>query len=215
MARNRAQGRVAASSAKASGKQKRNQLITRGLVVGTLAIVVIAIIVGVTVGGSGSSSTGGSAGGGSAAGERAPDFSFSLFQGGSELGGKHLNIHQLDGKPVILNFWAGLCPPCRAEMPDLQAFYDDFKGDVTLVGVDIGQFMGLGSRQDAENLLKELNITYPAGFTNDRGVVRDYKVLGMPTTVFINADGTIFDRWTGALNRRILEDKLQGMLAVQ
>ena len=100
-------------------------------------------------------------------------------------------------------------------MPDLQAFYNDNKEDVTLVDVDIGQFLGLGTQQDAENLLRELNITYPAGFTDDRGVVRDYKVLGMPTTVFINADGTIFDKWTGALNRSVLEDKLEEMQAVQ
>ncbi|MCH7712142.1 MAG: TlpA family protein disulfide reductase [Chloroflexi bacterium] len=209
MARNRAEGRVAASSSKASAKQQRNRLMTGGLVAGALVIVAVAVIVGITVGGSGSST------GGSSAGERAPDFSFSLFQGGSDLGGKHLNIHQLDGKPVILNFWAGLCPPCRAEMPDLQAYYDDNKEDVTLVGIDIGQFMGLGSRRDAENLLRELNITYPAGFTDDRGVVRDYKVLGMPTTVFIRPDGTISARWTGALNRRILEQKIQEMQTVQ
>ena len=209
MARNRAEGRVAASSSKASAKQQRNRLMTGGLVAGALVIVAVAVIVGITAGGSGSST------GGSSAGERAPDFSFSLFQGGSDLGGKHLNIHQLDGKPVILNFWAGLCPPCRAEMPDLQAYYDDNKEDVTLVGIDIGQFMGLGSRRDAENLLRELNITYPAGFTDDRGVVRDYKVLGMPTTVFIRPDGTISARWTGALNRGILEQKIQEMQTAQ
>lgn len=138
----------------------------------------------------------------------APDFAFTLFQGQQELGGAKLNISDLQGKPVILNFWAGLCPPCRAEMPDLQAFYNDSKDEVTLVGIDIGQFMGLGSKKDAENLLLDLNITYPAGFTDHRGVIRDYKVLGMPTTVFINPDGTIFDRWTGALNRDILEQKI-------
>ena len=214
MARNRAQGRVANSSSKASGKQKRKQLITGGLAAGALVIVVIAIIVGVSIGGS-DSSPGSSGGGGSATADRAPDFSFTLFQGGSELGGKHLTIHQLDGKPVILNFWAGLCPPCRAAMPDLQAFYNDNKEDVTLIGVDIGQFMGLGSLKDAENLLRELKITYPAGFTEDRGVVRDYKVLGMPTTVFIRPDGTISDKWTGALNRSILEKKIQEMQSVQ
>ena len=202
MARNRVQRQVAASSAQASAKQKRNQMITGGLATVALVIVAIAIIVGVTSSGSTS-------------GERAPDFSFSLFQGGSEPGGKNLNIHQLDGKPVILNFWAGLCPPCRAEMPDLQAFYDANKEDVTLIGVDIGQFMGLGSQQDAENLLRELNITYPAGFTEDRGVVRDYKVLGMPTTVFINPDGTIFNTWTGVINQRFLAQKIQEMQAVQ
>ena len=206
MARNRAQGRVAASSSQASAKQKRNQLMTGGLAAVALIVVAAAIIVGVTTNGSG---------GGSAAEERAPDFSLSLFQGGSELGGKYLNIHQLDGKPVILNFWAGLCPPCRAEMPDLQAFYDDNKEEVTLVGVDIGQFLGLGSQQDAENLLRDLNITYPAGFTDDRDVVRDYKVLGMPTTIFINPDGTIFEKWTGILNRSTLERKIQEMRALQ
>ena len=204
MAKNRAQGRVAASASKTAAQQKRSQLINGGLAVAALVLVAAAIVVGVKFGGSGS-----------AVGERAPDFSFTLFQGGSELGGRHLNIHQLDGKPVILNFWAGLCPPCRAEMPDLQAFHDDFKDDVTLVGVDIGQFMGLGSQQDAENLLRELGITYPAGFTDDRGVVQDYQILGMPTTVFINPDGTIFEKWTGALNRRVLEQKVEQMEALQ
>lgn len=204
MAKNRAQGRVAASASKTATKQKRSQLINGGLAVAALVLVAAAIVVGVKFGGSGS-----------AVGERAPDLSFTLFQGGSELGGRHLNIHQLDGKPVILNFWAGLCPPCRAEMPDLQAFHDDFKDDVTLVGVDIGQFMGLGSQRDAENLLRELGITYPAGFTDDRGVVQDYQILGMPTTVFINPDGTIFEKWTGALNRRVLEQKVEQMEALQ
>ncbi|PKB63584.1 MAG: hypothetical protein BZY80_06520 [SAR202 cluster bacterium Io17-Chloro-G2] len=214
MARNRAQARVADSSAKEGAKQKRNQLMTGGLAAAALVIVAIAIVVGVSIGGS-ESSSGSSGSGGSGTADRAPDFSFSLFQGGSELGGKHLNIHQLDGKPVVLNFWAGLCPPCRAEMPDLQAFYDANKEDVTLIGVDIGQFMGLGSQQDAENLLRDLNITYPAGFTDDRGVVRDYEVLGMPTTVFIRPDGTISTKWTGALNRSVLEQKVQEMQAVQ
>ena len=179
---------------------------------------VLLFVVGLACGGSspGTSGSGGAAGSGSSLSQSvaynsadfAPNFSFTLFQGGQELGGEKLNLSDLHGKPVVLNFWAGLCPPCRAEMPDLQGFYDDTKDDVTLVGIDIGQFMGLGSKRDAENLLKELNITYPAGFTSERGIVRDYKVLGRPTTVFINPDGTIFERWTGALNRDILEQKI-------
>lgn len=211
MASNQDQGRVATPAAEATAKQRRNQMMTGGLAALALVVVVIAIVLGVTAGGSESSSSAGTPG----TADRAPDFSFSLFQGGSELGGKHLNIHQLDGKPVVLNFWAGLCPPCRAEMPDLQEFYDANKEDVTLVGVDIGQFMGLGSQQDAENLLRELKITYPAGFTDDRGVVRAYEVLGMPTTVFINPDGTTFSKWTGALNRTVLEQKVAEMQAAQ
>ena len=49
------------------------------------------------------------------------------------------------------------------------------------------------SSRDARNLLKELEITYPAGFTGDSSVVHKYKVVGMPNTVFINPDGTIFE----------------------
>ena len=147
--------------------------------------------------------------------EMAPALAFTLFQGEGLPAGDELQISDLTGKPVVLNFWAGLCPPCRAEMPDLQEFYDENKEEATLLGVDIGQFMGLGSQADAENLLRELDITYPAGFTNDTDVIRNYKVLGMPTTVFINADGSIFERWTGVLDRETLEEKVQMMLGPQ
>ena len=172
-----------------------------------------------TPGGSGASATGAGSSASqapaSSSADLAPDFAFTLFQGEQELGGTELNVSDLEGRPVVLNFWAGLCPPCRAEMPDLQAFYNGSKDEVTLVGIDVGQFLGLGSLTDAEDLLRELNITYPAGFTNDSNVVRDYRVLGMPTTVFINPDGTIFDRWTGALNREILDEKIESMLLEQ
>ncbi len=151
----------------------------------------------------------------SSPGEPAPDLVFTLFQGEGFPAGDELHVSDLKGKPVVLNFWAGLCPPCRAEMPDLQAFYDENKEDATLVGVDVGQFMGLGSQADAETLLRELNITYPAGFTNDPNVIPNYKVIGMPTTVFINADGSIFERWTGVLDREVLEEKVQMMLDQQ
>ena len=118
-----------------------------------------------------------------------------------------------DGRPVVLNFWAGLCPPCRAEMPDLQLFYEEFKDKVTLIGIDVGQYLALGSERDARNLLNQLGITYPAGFTNEANVVRKYEVFGMPTTVFITPNGEVFNKWTGLLNRDILADISNEMLA--
>lgn len=143
----------------------------------------------------------------------APNFSVTLYQGEGELGAQEVELAQLRGKPVVLNFWAGLCPPCRAEMPDLQEFYEGYKDRVTLLGVDLGQFTGLGNRQDAEELLEELGVSYPAGFTNDTGVVKDYSILGMPTTVFIDAQGRIFKSWTGALNRATLEKETNKLLS--
>ncbi len=143
----------------------------------------------------------------------APNFTFTMYQGEDKVGGSEVDLAQLRGKPVVLNFWAGLCPPCRAEMPDLQIFYDQFKDRVTLIGIDLGRFTGLGSEQDARDLLQDLSVTYPAGFTIDSSVVKDFKVLGMPTTIFIRADGTIFKKWSGALNEDILAKQTNAMLA--
>ena len=142
----------------------------------------------------------------------APNFTFTLYQWEDKLGASELDLAQLRGKPVVLNFWAGLCPPCRAEMPDLQIFYDQFKDRATLIGIDLGRFTRLGSEQDARDLLQDLGVTYPAGFTNDSSVVKDFKVLGMPTTIFIRADGTIFKKWSGALNEDVLAKQTNAML---
>jgi len=130
------------------------------------------------------------------------------------LGASELEIHQLPkGKPVVLNFWAGLCPPCRAEMPDLQKFSDEFGDKLTLLGIDLGQFTGLGSRQDAEDLLEELGVTYPTGYTNDASVVKAYKVFGLPATIFIDSNGKIFKNWGGALNLDVLRKQSNAMLS--
>ena len=135
-----------------------------------------------------------------ASGEPAPDFSFTLFQGEDILGSPTLRLSQLRGTPVVLNFWARYCTPCWTEMPDLQEFYEDFGARVHLVGVDVGQFTGLGSPKDAAGLLESLGITYPVGFTDDATVVEDYGIWAMPTTVFIDGSGRVFRIWTGALD---------------
>ena len=156
---------------------------------------------------------GGSSGGPSGTGELAPDFTVTMFQGQDVVGGQEVNFHSLVGeKPAVLNFWAGLCPPCRAEMPDFEIFNEKFQDRVLLLGIDIGQFTGLGTQQDAKDLLEELGVTYPAGFTTGSQIIEDYGVLGMPTTVFIDAQGRIFNKWTGALNLKVLEEKTLEML---
>ncbi len=141
------------------------------------------------------------------------DFAFTLYQGQERLGAESLNFSDLRGEPVVLNFWAGLCPPCRAEMPDLQEFYDDYLDRVVLLGIDVGQFTSLGNRDDAQALLKELGVTYPAGFTEDPAIMRNFRVLGMPTTVFVDSEGETFRSWTGALNQKTLSEITDEMLA--
>ena len=141
------------------------------------------------------------------------DFTFTLYQGQEHLGAESLNFSDLQGKPVILNFWAGLCPPCRAEMPEFQEFYDEYQDRVVLLGIDVGQFTALGNREDAQALLQGLGVTYPTGFTEDPAIMRNFKVLGMPTTVFVDSDGKIFRSWTGALNLERLSEITDDMLS--
>ncbi len=146
-------------------------------------------------------------------GDPAPNFAITMFQGQDVVGGQEINFHDLIGeRPIVLNFWAGLCPPCRAEMPDLQEFHEKFQDRALMLGVDLGQFTGLGTPEEGQELLDELGVLYPAGYTNDTSVVKDYEVLGMPTTVFIDAQGEIFNKWTGALNSDVLEEKTLEML---
>jgi len=145
------------------------------------------------------------------------DFRISAYQGQQALGGDNFQFSSLfnTGKPVILNFWAGLCPPCRAEMPDLQALYQRFQERIILFGLDVGPFVQLGSRDDGQKLLRELGVTYPAGTTFDANVVRTYEVLGMPTTYFMTPDGKVFRKWTGLLTQGKMIELAEGLLKAQ
>lgn len=143
------------------------------------------------------------------------DFEIVAYQGQGALGGDTVKLSTLlaRGKPVVLNFWAGLCPPCRVEMPDLQEVYSEQKGQVVVVGLDVGPFVNLGSRDAGKALLRQLNVTYPAGTTFDPAVIKAYKIIGMPTTFFIKPNGEIADTWTGLLTRDKLEELTRKLLA--
>ena len=181
------------AGARQGAQQQQKKFIKYGL--GTLAsIAVLVVIVFVVASSSGSSGEG----------SEAPDFDFSMFQGIDKVGFRDGNLARLEGKPLVLNFWAGLCPPCRAEMPQFQVFYEEFKDDIQLLGIDIGIFTGLGNNANAEELLRELGVTYPAGWTDDGSVPRKYGVTAMPTTVFISSEGTIMEKSVGAIDANFL-----------
>ena len=145
--------------------------------------------------------------------EIAKDFPIIVSQGSDLLGGEQVAMASLVGeKPVIMNFWAAECPPCRAELPEFQKFYGEYHDRVLVLGIDLGQFTGQGTPEQGRELLTELGVGFPAGYTEDSEVLPKYQVLGLPTTVFINADGSIHNKWTGALNEETLIEKAEEML---
>ncbi len=144
------------------------------------------------------------------AGDRmtAPDFTWEHYAPSDSLGRMSMTLADIlaIGKPVVLNFWAGLCPPCRREMPEFQEAYDEFKDRVILFGVDVGPFVNLGSTEDAVSLMSELGITYPLGTTFHNKILIEYRILGMPATVFITPRGTVVRTWNGVLDKNGLLD---------
>ena len=144
-----------------------------------------------------------------------PDLDLTFGQGDAAVPAGDTQLSEIvsAGKPVVVNFWAALCGPCRLEMPDIQRIYDARADEVTILGVDIGPQWQLGSREQGEEFLMELGITYPAGVTFDPEVNVKFEIFGMPTTVFIDADGRLVRSWTGALTEAKMNELIDELIA--
>lgn len=119
----------------------------------------------------------------------APEFAMPTFDGGTFRLSDHL------GKPVVINFWASWCPPCRDEALVLEEAWREYAPrGVVFVGVDIQDV-----EADAAAYLREFGITYPNGRDADGKITVDYGVIGLPVTFFIGKDGTVVRRWVGAV----------------
>jgi thiol-disulfide isomerase/thioredoxin len=162
-------------------------------------------------------------GGGAAGGESSPqvvdalktDFGILVYQGADELGGEALMFSDVLalGKPVIVNFWAGLCPSCRREMPELQVAYEAHGDAVIFIAVDVGAYTGLGERADAMALIEELSLTFPAGYAPDPEVMRAYQVMGIPTTLYFKPNGELFARSSGIVSADVIAEKITELQA--
>jgi thiol-disulfide isomerase/thioredoxin len=174
--------------------------------VGGGVLVIVAIASVLLSGGSGGSGTL----------QAAPDFSLSFYQGEETLGGVELDLSDVTalGKPVVLNFWAGLCPPCRVEMPGFQRVHEARGNEITLLGIDVGPFTGLGSREDGLALLQQIGVTYPIASVSSARSVQAYRVVSMPTTVFITPDGRIVRRVSGAISEGRLSTLIDELIQV-
>ncbi len=181
------------------------------LIVTCLALLTLAACSGSTL----PESSNPPASGGQGNGNLAFDFPITVYQGESVLGAETIQYSDLlaQGKPVVLNFWAGLCPPCRVEMPDLQEVYEAYQDQVLLLGLDVGTFTALGTQEDGQALLAEVGVTYPAGTTPEAMVMQEFRVVGMPSTYFISPDGEIVNTWAGLLTRDKMEELVAELLA--
>lgn len=123
--------------------------------------------------------------------------------------GETVTFAEYQGTPMVVNFWASWCPPCIAEMPDLEA--------VSQLGGDEVVFVGINTQDTpdrAAELVDETGATYDLLRDPDGELAREFGVFGMPSTFYVDADGTIVGRHTGLLTREALVADLHEHLRV-
>ncbi len=123
-----------------------------------------------------------------AIGKPAPDFTLS------DLNGKTWKLSDLKGKVVFVNFWATWCPPCRQEMPSMQALYKEMASE---------RFEMLAILQNddparAEKLARQLGITFPILVDPESKAAKAYGLTGVPETFIVDASGILREKFIGA-----------------
>lgn len=134
--------------------------------------------------------------------ETAPAFSLALLDGGNLALGDH------KGKPVLINFLASWCLPCRDEMPAIERISREYRGKgVVFVGVAV---------DDTEAKLRDFTtrygVTFPVGLDKDAVVQKSFGLYGIPTTYFIDRKGVVNYFHSGAVTEELLRHELDKLL---
>jgi thiol-disulfide isomerase/thioredoxin len=173
-------------------------LVGAGLAI--LALGVAGLVVGVH--GQGGTSTGGVTQAGH--GRLAPAIDLPRLNGEG-----NVTLASFRGRPVVVNFFASWCVPCRQEMPALQAVSTQLKDRVAFMGVNHND-----DRAGGLQLLSDTGVRYPTGYDPDGHVAAAYGLFGMPTTLFIGADGRLLETHTGQITREQLEQTIARLFRV-
>jgi peroxiredoxin len=132
----------------------------------------------------------------------APDF--TLFN----LDGEDVTLSDLRGKRVVLNFWATWCPPCEAEMPHMQKYYDKYaeEDNVEIIGVNLTYQNETVER--VEQFVENYNITFPILYELDESVANQYEIITIPSTYMIDTEGKVQKKIIGPLDLEALRNNV-------
>lgn len=134
----------------------------------------------------------------------APDFTLT-----DQFGNSH-SLADYKGKTIFLNFWATWCPPCKAELPEIQQLYENYEreGENALIvlgvaGPEIGEE---GTEEEIAAFLEDNGLTYPVLMDTEGSLFGAYGIRAFPTTFMIDRDGNVFGYLTGQMSYEIMED---------
>lgn len=129
---------------------------------------------------------------------KAPDFTVYDDEGNA------YKLSEFEGKPVILNFWASWCGPCKSEMPDFEEAYNEYGEEIHFVMVNLTD----GYQETvsgAKKFIEDAGYTFPIYFDTKQDAARTYGVYSIPMTFFIDENGYVIAHGTGALDAKTLQ----------
>lgn len=127
----------------------------------------------------------------------APDFTVY------DMDGEEVTLLSKVGKPIVVNFWASWCSPCKSEMPDFQSVYEELGGEVEFMMINLTDGMR-ETKDSAMEHVEENEYTFPVYFDTDQSASTIYQITSIPTTFFIDAQGNIVTYAQGAIDKETL-----------
>lgn len=144
-----------------------------------------------------------------AKGKSVPDFSLPTLEPYRDEWGDTLEYDEFVGEaPLVINFWASWCVPCRNEAPLLGAAWQEYGDRVQFLGINYQD-----QEADALDFIEEFGHTFPSGADPRGGAGLDFGLFGVPTTYFVDLGGTIRTVKLGEISAGELESNIQGLLA--
>jgi cytochrome c biogenesis protein CcmG, thiol:disulfide interchange protein DsbE len=141
--------------------------------------------------------------------KQTPAFTMPLFDRYRTEFGTEFDAAAERGTPLVINFWASWCLPCREEMPVLEASWREYRDSVLFVGVNTQERSASG----AQALMNEFGLTYPNGVDENNRINIDYGLFGLPETFFVRADGTLQYRHSGAVTQEVMDEQIRALLS--
>jgi len=123
------------------------------------------------------------------------------------INGDQVSLSNYFGSPIVLNFWASWCPPCREETPHFEKIWRLHpQKDVVVLGINVQDTLA-----DADKYLTEFDVTFTNGRDRDGKIMVDYGVTGLPVTFFIDREGIIIGRWVGSIGESSLKSRVESL----
>ena len=132
-------------------------------------------------------------------GDMAPDFELTT------LDGEKVQLSDLKGKKIIVNFWATWCPPCKAEMPHMQNYYEDFAKDENVEILAVNLTSG-DKVESVQNFVEDYGLTFPIPMDVEGKVGETYQAITIPTSYMIDTQGRIQNKIVGPMDENMMKD---------